>query len=309
MPMNAVPQRVTVIGGVLVVEYVFSYPGIGIFTARTADGREYVSGVIDGATAWQAGLAVGDEILAVDGKPFEAVASFRGRDAVTMTVRSNAGGPAADLSVAVEQIKPNALFLRGLESSVRIITAPGGRKIGYVHVWSYANPAYQQSMERILADGPLKDADALVWDLRDGWGGAQIEYLDVFNRNAPSIRTAGRDRRFVTRTARWRKPVAMLINAGARSGKEILAYGFKKYGLGEVIGTGTAKDVLAASANFMSDGSLLEIAVNDVLVDDEKLEGVGVSPTIEVPFERLYAAGRDPQLDRAVDVLSRARIN
>jgi carboxyl-terminal processing protease len=31
----------------------------------------------------------------------------------------------------------------------------------------------------------------------------------------------------------------MLVNGGTRSGKEVLAYGFKKYQIGEVIGTQT----------------------------------------------------------------------
>ena len=39
-------------------------------------------------------------------------------------------------------------------------------------------------------------------------------------------------------------------------------------------------------------------------VDGQHLEGVGVTPTIEVPFDPAYAAGRDPQLERAVQVLS-----
>jgi carboxyl-terminal processing protease len=109
-----------------------------------------------------------------------------------------------------------------------------------------------------------------------------------------------------TLNIKWRKPVAMVINGGTRSGKEILAYGFKKYGLGEVIGTPTAKAVLAATAFLISDGSLLLLAVDDVRVDGERLEGVGVTPTIEVPFDPAHAAGKDPQLDRAVEVLSRA---
>ena len=46
------------------------------------------------------------------------------------------------------------------------------------------------------------------------------------------------------------------------------------------------------------------VAVNHVAVDGERLEGKGVAPTIEVPFDIRYAAGRDPQLDRAVEVLS-----
>ena len=85
----------------------------------------------------------------------------------------------------------------------------------------------------------------------------------------------------------------------------MLAYGFKKYGVGEVIGTRTAGALLAGRAFLLKDDSLLLLAVADVEVDGERLEGVGVAPTIEVPFNLEYAAGRDPQLDKAVEVLSR----
>src|ERR1700675_3307530 len=88
---------------------------------------------------------------------------------------------------------------------------------------------------------------------------------------------------------KWRKPVVMLINGGTRSGKEILAYGFKKYGVGELIGTRTAGAVLAGRAFLLSDDSLLLLAVADVHIDGERLEGVGVTPTIEVPFAVEYA--------------------
>jgi carboxyl-terminal processing protease len=105
---------------------------------------------------------------------------------------------------------------------------------------------------------------------------------------------------------RWRKPVVLLINGGSRSGKEILAYGFEKYGYGAVVGTRTKGDVLAARAFMLSDGSLLELAVDDVRVDGERLEGVGVAPTIEVPFRLEYSAGADPQLERAVEIAAQA---
>jgi carboxyl-terminal processing protease len=41
----------------------------------------------------------------------------------------------------------------------------------------------------------------------------------------------------------------------------------------------------------MDNGDLLLLAVADVTVDGQRLEGVGVRPTIEVPFDPLYAAG------------------
>ena len=40
--------------------------------------------------------------------------------------------------------------------------------------------------------------------------------------------------------------------------------------------------------------------------DGERLEAKGVMPTIEVPLDIPYAAGADPQLDKAVAVLSDA---
>jgi carboxyl-terminal processing protease len=96
----------------------------------------------------------------------------------------------------------------------------------------------------------------------------------------------------------------MLVNGGTRSGKEVLAHGFKTYGYGEVIGTRTAGALLAGRGFLLSDGSFLMVAVNDVAVDGARLEGVGVSPTIEVPFDIPYSAGADPQLDKAIKVLS-----
>ena len=70
----------------------------------------------------------------------------------------------------------------------------------------------------------------------------------------------------------------MLINEGTRSGKEVLAYGFKQYRLGELIGHRTEGAVLAATAFLIGDDGLLLLAVEDVLVDGQRLEGVGVTP-------------------------------
>jgi carboxyl-terminal processing protease len=194
------------------------------------------------------------------------------------------------------------MFLEGMRASARIFQA-NGRRIGYVHVWSYAGYAYQAELERLLSEGVLKDADALIWDLRDGWGGAVPEYLDLFNIRAPTMQVTDRSGGHEFQNIKWRKPVAMLVNGGTRSGKEVLAYGFKKYRLGEVIGTRTEGAVLAATAFLIGRGLLL-LAVEDVQVDGVRLEGVGVTPTIEVQEIPVAGGGTDPQLNRAVALLS-----
>ena len=285
-----------------------SYPGIGVFTEADNQGRMFVTGVIDGAPAHGAGILVGDEILSADDRPFQPVASFRGKvgGAVSLQIRRVSGATPIAIKVSPSDLHPNEMFLRGLKDSARVIVSDK-TKIGYVHVWSYASRRTQSALEDLMAEGPLKDADALVFDLRGGWGGAQPQYLDLFNPRSPTMQVKDRNGETGFVDVKWRKPVAMLINEGTRSGKEVLAYGFKEYRLGELIGHRTEGAVLAATAFLIGDDGLLLLAVEDVLVDGQRLEGVGVTPTIEVPFDWRYAAGGDPQLDRAVQVLARAR--
>jgi carboxyl-terminal processing protease len=279
-----------------------SYPGIGIIAGSEASVRNTITAVIDGTPAQQAGLRPGDEVVAADGTPFEPIRSFRGKVGKTVVLEVHRGGSELQISVVPVDLEPTKMFLRGLESSAHIIES-GGKRIGYVHVWCYAGYIYQRAIEVLLSQGALKDADALIWDLRHGWGGAQPEYLDLFNARAPTMQVTDRSGNSEFVNVKWRKPVAMLINGGTRSGKEVLAYGFKKYGLGELIGTRTEGAVLAATAFLIGSGLLL-LPVEDVRVDGERLEGVGVTPTIEVQAEASPAGSDDPQLSRAVGVLS-----
>lgn len=283
-----------------------TYPSIGIFTQRLED-KTFIRGLLDGFPAAKAGLLVGDELLSVDGMPYHPVQSLSTKvnQEVTLQVRRNLAGPPHDVVVVPEQIKPNEAFLKAMRESARIMHVDG-IALGYIHVWSYAGQQYQRLLEHEIFAGVLKEAEALVLDLRDGWGGAQAHYLDLFNAQGPIVTMVDRHGKITVTNVKWRKPVAMLINSGTRSGKEILAYGFKKYGLGELIGTRTAGAVLAARAFLLSDGGLLILAVDDVFVDGQRLEGVGVSPTIDVPFTMEYAQGKDPQLERAIALLARS---
>ena len=283
-----------------------AYPGIGAFTETDAQGRAFVTGVIEAAPAHSAGVLVGDEILSADARPFRPVDSFRGKVGVPVSLQIRRASDAAPIAVAVTpaDLHPEAMFLEGLKASARVIRAGNNARIGYVRVWSYASRRYQSTLEEIVSEGALKDADALIWDLRGGWGGAQPQYLDLFNPRAPTMQVKDRNGETGLVDFKWRKPVAMLINQGTRSGKEVLAYGFKEYRLGELIGQRTEGAVLAATAFLIGDDGLLLLAVEDVLVDGQRLEGVGVQPTIEVKFDSRYAAGADPQLDRAVQVLA-----
>jgi carboxyl-terminal processing protease len=71
-----------------------------------------------------------------------------------------------------------------------------------------------------------------------------------------------------------------------------------------VVGTRTSGAVLGARAFPIGGRGLLYLAVVDIHVDGERLEGHGVEPDVQVPFAIPWAAGADPQLEAAVGTLT-----
>ncbi len=290
------------------------YSGIGMFTqagsiqassAQVGKNKIFVSGVLEGSPAEQAGLQIGDELLSVDDRPFQAVESFAGKvgQPVKLVIqRSPDPASRRELTVTPKLLDPLTMFLDAQKASIKIFQRDG-KKIGYVHIWSYAGDQYQEQLEEDLLSGRLREADVLVLDLRNGWGGAPLNALNVYTARGPSITSVPRNGRRYTYYAQWKKPVVMLVNEGSRSAKEILAYGFRQYGIGPVVGSKTPGAVVGGRAFLMEDGSLLYVAVADVYVDgNQRLEGKGVVPDIEVPFSVEYAQGADPQRERAIAV-------
>jgi carboxyl-terminal processing protease len=282
-----------------------NYPGIGIFTKNIGNST-FVSGILDGSPAAKSELKIGDMILNIDGNSYQPIQSFAGKEGKEVKVaiqRTSDEKSVQTITVIPQQLDPKKMFLEGMRQSIEIIKR-GDRQIGYIHIWSYAGQQYQSLLVDELTFGKLKSADALILDLRDGWGGASPSYLNVFTGKVPTLTRILRDGNKSDLDYQWKKPVVMLVNQGSRSGKEILAYGFQQYQIGPVIGTKTAAAVVGGSPFLLSDGSLLYLAVVDIKVNGDRLEGKGVTPDIEVPFSLPYAQGADPQKEKAIKVLA-----
>lgn len=283
------------------------YSGIGIFTETRPDGS-FVSAILDDSPAAAAGLKVGDRLVSVEGQPFQPIQSFAGKvgQPVRITVQRfpNAASqqpvtPTITLSVTPRLYDGTTMFLDAMKASVEVVEQ-AGHKIGYVHLWSYAGDQFQSQLETELLMGKLQEAESFVLDLREGWGGALPVYLNLYSPRNVQLTSISRNRQSSFSSA-WNKPVVMLVNQNSRSGKEILAYGFRKHKIGLVVGSKTPGAVVQGTLFPMPDGSVLYLAVGDVYLDgDQRLEGVGVTPDIDVPFALEYAQGADPQKDRAI---------
>ena len=148
----------------------------------------------------------------------------------------------------------------------------------------------------------MSKCDALIFDLRDGWGGADINSLNLFRKPIAIVKSTDRDGVIFPYSGVWGKPVNLLINDRSASGKELFTYGFKKLGLGTVIGEKTAGAVVAGSPYILSSGDVLYLAVRDVEVDDKRLEGIGVQPDLIIERPFIFEAN-DPQIEKALEDL------
>lgn len=283
----------------------YEYTGIGIFT-KTRDNKTFVSGILEGSPAAIAGLMVGDQLLSVDGEPYQPIESFAdkaGKSVTLLIQRSPDSNSQQKINVTPRKFDATTLFKEAQQESTQVIEQQG-KQIGYIHIWSNAADFHQQQMIDDLIFGKLANTEGLILDIRDGWGGGSIAYLNFFTGESPSVTTIRRDNRSFVANYRWKKPVVLLINEGSRSSKEIIAFSFRQSKLGALVGTTTAGAVVAGRGFVMQDGSLLYVAVADVLVDgDHRLEGKGVIPDIPVAWTLEYAAGVDPQKQQAINTL------
>jgi len=277
------------------------YVGIGILTKRI-DGGVFIQAVVPGGPADRAGLRRGSRIVDVDGQPFHPIRSFVGKAGRATRLRVQTSTDAfAGVEVVPERITPHVMWERAVRASARIIEH-GGRKVGYVQLLSYAGERLHEALVDEIAHGTLAAADALVLDLRDGWGGANLEYLDLFHARVPQFELTFRDGKQVRSGPKWRRPVVLLVNEGSRSGKELWAYAFKKARFGSVVGTRTAGAVVGGRPYPIAGRTVLYLAVADATIDGERLEGKGVEPDVRVPDPLAFCDGKDPQLERAVEV-------
>jgi carboxyl-terminal processing protease len=289
--------------GALFKEQDVMYPTVGIITQSLKE-RVYIVSVLAGSVAEKAGLLKGDEILSVNGKPYAPIASLRssvGTD-VSFEIRRREQAEPFTIVMKPVLINPKQEMLEAEKASVRIIER-AGKNIGYIHIYSYAGEEYHQELLNALIWGALKEADALIIDLRYGLGGAWPYYLNIFNQNIPTLTMIDRDGKETSVDSQWRKPAVYLVNTFSRSGKELLVFGARKYHLATVIGERTAGHTLGGRLFPLSNGDVLFLAGQSCRIDGVNLEGVGVAPDIEVPFDVRYCSGHDLQLEKAVEYL------
>lgn len=252
-------------------------------------------------------VAEGDVILAINGRPLDgsmnifALLEGTADKQVSLTI-SREGQPKR--TVVVIPVRNEAALRQWtwVEHNREYVDRKSGGKLGYVYLPDTADDGFKFFNRLFFAQ---MDKDGLIVDDRRNSGGQAANYvLETLNRKYLS---GWKDRDalvFNTPAAAIYGPKAMLIDQDAGSGGDFLPYGFRRLGLGKLIGTRTWGGLIGISVNPpLIDGGYLSVPFFRFFTPDGEwhVENEGVAPDIEVPLDPLAVnAGGDPQLDAAI---------
>jgi len=255
-------------------------------------------------------VRVGEYLLAVDGVPLHASASVYAPFAnladrqVRLTVGANADGRGArDVTVVPVADERNLRLLDWVESNQRYVTAKSGGRLAYVYVPDTGSGGHA-SFKRWFY--PQSERDGIIVDERFNGGGMIADYyIDILRRPLIARWTMRYGDDLVSPRGAIFGPKVMITDETAGSGGDLLPWMFRRFGLGQIVGKRTWGGLVGILGfpPLMDGGGVT--APNLAIWTEEgyAVENVGVAPDIEVEqWPADVNAGRDPQLDRAIEV-------
>ncbi|HEU4625821.1 MAG TPA: S41 family peptidase [Steroidobacteraceae bacterium] len=266
----------------------FPIASSGIWPKRIGE-AQYAAYVLEDSPAARAGVLAGDLLVSLDGERFDPLGFDAQRESTLVVSSDGATQRTVRLRATFESTQ--SAFLRASIASAREIRA-GAKRVGYFHLWAGTNARFLDALDSALTSFARARVDVLILDLRGGFGGAGLEYIENLKPGKPLGRV----------------PKYVLIDDGVRSGKEWVAAAVRQQKIGTLVGSKTAGAFLAGRANQPCEGKYFLYVATAAFVPDgiPPIEGIGVPPDVAVPACRVYCGGRDAQLEKALALIGRS---
>lgn len=285
------------------------YEGIGAFVDTRGDYLTIVS-PIEGSPAEAAGLRPGDMIIAIDGEDMTGYTPEEARQRVL-----GEAGTKVVLTVArAGESEPLEFTIVRAKITVPSVTGEmldGG--IAYIDINTFGDKTTDElraKLDELLAQNPK----GIVIDLRYNPGGYLITSVEVasefLDEGVVLIEQYGDGSRDAYRALGNGRatdlPIVVLINNGSASASEIVAGALQDYGRAKLVGEQSyGKGSVQTLAPLSNDQGAARVTIAKWLTPDGRaIEGVGLAPDYIVELTEEDAANdRDPQLDKAVEIL------
>ncbi len=287
-----------------------SYEGIGAVVDTTGSFLTIVS-TFAGSPAAQAGLESGDQIIAVNHQDMTGVNPELVRQKVigpagtSVHLTVNRQGQTTPLEFDITRAKIDVPSASGK-------MLPNG--IAYVQITTFGDNTTKELTAALQTLMPQKPK-GLILDLRDNGGGyveTAIQVVSQFqstgivfyeqpgdgSRKPFSVMPGGMATQI---------PMVVLINEGTASASEITAGALQDHGRAKLVGVvsygkGSEQNWVPLSDN---QGAVRVTIAHWLTPNGRQIDKIGLTPDVYVPMSNAdRQAGRDPQLDAAVQVLN-----
>jgi tricorn protease len=259
----------------------------------------------------------GDCILAVAGQPvrvdqdIQAMLAGTANRLITLTVNDKASMDGArEVLIRPLESEYPARYNDWVESRVAYVRERGGKNFGYLHLPDMSGNGLREFAKHYYAN---LDKDALVYDVRFN-GGGFIDGMILLQMSSKPY-TYFKPRYGASWTRQdwaFAGHGAALVNDQSYSDAEEFCDAFQRLKMGPVIGVRSWGGEVGSGGGYpLVDGGKVFIPNYGEWSPDGKwlIEGAGVIPDMVVEDDpAALMAGRDPQLDRAIEYLKQKLI-
>lgn len=292
-----------------------AYVGVGITITEDAEaGGMRVEEVVSGGPAEEAGIRVGDLLLAVEGEDVLTLGIdgtrnlVRGEEGTRVNMHFSRNGTEYDVSVERRSIETPVVTGELLDGS-----------IGYIKIDNFDERSAAETIA-FVKDLIGQGAEALLFDVRFNPGGYADELVKVLDYLLPegdlfrSVDYAGREEVDTSDASCVELPMAVLVNEDSYSAAEFFAAALQEYEWATIVGSQTYGKGNFQTAFYLSDGSMVNLSIGKYYTPGGKsLSETGVTPDVVVDLDdEQYALlyynaleqADDPQFQAAIDTLT-----
>lgn len=288
-----------------------SFEGIGA-EIGIKDGQLQIIAPLPSSPAERAGLQAGDRIYYIDGvETFEmtveeAVRMIRGEGGttVTLSIAHNGAESLEDIVITRETITIDSVQFTMRDDGIAVINI------------YFFNGDTTELFNNAVQTIATSDVKGVILDLRNDPGGylnAAIDVASAWVDNDVVVSEHVQDEvtPFLTTQIALLEglPTVVLVNGGSASASEIVAGALQDYDLATIVGEQTFGKGSVQDYREFPDGSAVKLTIAKWFTPNGRsIDKEGITPDELIEFTReQYEAGIDPQLDRAIELLTTTR--
>lgn len=292
---------------------------LGIIFDPTYTGEEgwRVKSVIPGGPADSSQIAIqpGELVVAIDGRPIKngvdptLLLNGPTLGKYVLRIRNQEGAERRVYIEAISYTQARELVVDAMYAKRRdYVHKSSNGDFGYIKIAKMNDDEYYRFEREVFAEG--FDKEGMVIDVRDNTGGFTADrVLNILGaqRHSWSVARYGQPAYLAGYWGRpvFDRPIVVLCNQNTVSNGEIFSHAIKQLGRGKLVGVQTNGGVIATNDLPLLDvGNLRQAHYGWYTLDGTDMELHGAIPDVIVentPGDTV--AGRDPQLDAAIDIL------